>query len=74
MDAGVKRLTQRSANLPETLLQLSHEDVYVAGQKTNPRGNQYKQTEGHNLPGRNGFQCQLKNARERHLVQCPVLW
>lgn len=41
-DAGVKRLTQRSVNLPETLLQLSHEDVYVAGQKTNPRGNQYK--------------------------------
>lgn len=30
-DAGVKRLTQRSVNLPETLLQLSHEDVYVAG-------------------------------------------
>lgn len=66
MDAGVKRLTGRSANLPETLLQLPHEDFYVAGQKTNPRGNQYKPTEGHNLPGRNGCLCQLKNAPERH--------
>ena len=41
---------------PETRRQLSHEDIYVVGQKTNPHCDQYKQTESCNLPGTNGFQ------------------